>query len=433
MKSKKLWALLFGVVFLLGTISLKPPENKKPTNNQLQPWKQGYLDIHHINTGHGDAAFFIFPDGTTMLFDAGDMDDELFNDKWSPLRATSIHPSDSLNAGGWIAHYIRQVMPRERAPQIDYAVISHFHSDHYGNVKSTSASPVEHPYKLTGITEVGHQIPIGVLIDRNYPNYDYPVDLRAQYQSNATFQNYLSFIDYHSQNGQLATASLVPGSSKQITLDHAPEKYPNFLVQNVKANGVIWTGQGEETFEYFLADSVIDENGGFNENPLSLALRISYGSFDYFTGGDMTGMQGYGQPWWFDVETPVAKVVGEVEVTTMNHHGNRDATNWNFLKSLNPRVVLQQSWCSDHPGQEVFHRIQSLELNHRDQVDIFATNIHPQTKGTYGPWFTKAYKSMEGHILVRVLPGGNEFYVMVLDDEDPEAPIKSTHGPYYCN
>jgi len=40
----------------------------------LPAWQEGYLDIHHINTGHGDAAFYIFPDGTTMLLDVGEMD-----------------------------------------------------------------------------------------------------------------------------------------------------------------------------------------------------------------------------------------------------------------------------------------------------------------------------------------------------------------------
>ena len=36
----------------------------------LPRWQRGMLDIHQINTGTGDAAFFIFPDGTTMLLDA---------------------------------------------------------------------------------------------------------------------------------------------------------------------------------------------------------------------------------------------------------------------------------------------------------------------------------------------------------------------------
>ena len=47
------------------TITILPFED-------FEPWKPGFLDIHHINTGRGDATFFIFPDGTNMLFDAGD-------------------------------------------------------------------------------------------------------------------------------------------------------------------------------------------------------------------------------------------------------------------------------------------------------------------------------------------------------------------------
>jgi hypothetical protein len=33
---------------------------------KLSPWSLGTLDIHQIQTGHGNAAFLIFPDGTTI-------------------------------------------------------------------------------------------------------------------------------------------------------------------------------------------------------------------------------------------------------------------------------------------------------------------------------------------------------------------------------
>jgi len=171
---------------------------------------------------------------------------------------------------------------------------------------------------------------------------------------------------------------------------------------------------------------VTDARGKFNENPLSLALKISYGNFDYFTGGDMTGMQGYGQPEWFDVETPVAKVLGIVEVMTLNHHGIRDATNQNFVSALHPQVAIQQSWCSDHPGMEVFYRLNDLD----PAPDFFATNMHEATQITYGPWFTKAYKSMQGHVMVRVMPGGDKYYVFVLSDENPKLQVKRRFGPY---
>ena len=38
----------------------------------LPEWKEGYLDIHTIATGRGDAALIVMPDGTSMMIDAGD-------------------------------------------------------------------------------------------------------------------------------------------------------------------------------------------------------------------------------------------------------------------------------------------------------------------------------------------------------------------------
>ncbi|MBQ1336712.1 MAG: hypothetical protein IIY32_00195, partial [Thermoguttaceae bacterium] len=35
-------------------------------------WQEGELDLHIIHTGAGDNAFHVFPDGTTVLLDAGD-------------------------------------------------------------------------------------------------------------------------------------------------------------------------------------------------------------------------------------------------------------------------------------------------------------------------------------------------------------------------
>src|SRR5690554_6729158 len=43
-------------------------------NNPLPAWEKGYLDIHFINTGRGDAAFIVMPDGSSLLVDAGDLD-----------------------------------------------------------------------------------------------------------------------------------------------------------------------------------------------------------------------------------------------------------------------------------------------------------------------------------------------------------------------
>ena len=392
-------------------------------------WTKGYLDIHHINTGRGNATFCIFPDGTNLLIDAGDIIDSLFA-KNSPLTVTRPYPDSLKSAGTRIADYIRQVLPSFEPKVIDYALITHFHGDHYGVITSRSKISASGAYALSGITEVGDQIQIRKLIDRNYPNYDFPVDLNQAYRSEpSSFLNYRRFIDYQRRNGGMDIESLVVGSARQIILKRASE-FPNFFVRGVKANGDIWSGRGDTAYQYFTADSILDKQGKFNENPLSLAIKITYGKFDYFTGGDNTGLQGFGLPRWVDVETPIANAVGKTDVTTLNHHGNRDATNENFLRKLQPRVVVEQSWCSDQPGQEVMHRLTSNYI-YEDEKSIFATNIQNATKQTLGFWLTRGYKSLFGHIIVRVLPGGEQYYVMIAQTMNDTVKITSVYGPYF--
>ena len=47
------------------------PDAEKFEVGQVMPaWAEGYMDIHSINGGRGEAFYYIFPDGTTMLVDA---------------------------------------------------------------------------------------------------------------------------------------------------------------------------------------------------------------------------------------------------------------------------------------------------------------------------------------------------------------------------
>ena len=71
---------------------------------QLPPWENGMLDIHHINTGRGDATFFIFPDATTLLVDAGDMSET--HSRTLSARNAEQKPDNSKTAPEWIVDYI---------------------------------------------------------------------------------------------------------------------------------------------------------------------------------------------------------------------------------------------------------------------------------------------------------------------------------------
>ena len=381
------------------------------TEKKVENWKEGFLDIHFINTGSGNTNFLVLPDGTTLLIDAGILNRVAFEKKYAPLKVTAPVPNDTHSPAEWIALYIQNAMPKQRKPTIDYALITHFHDDHYGS-----------------LVELGKMIPIKNMIDRAYPNYNFPLDLKTFLAKDTIFQNYLTFL----KDFNVSTQSLKAGSHSQIKPLVAPEKHPNFHIRNVKANGTIWTGKGDETLEYFKAEDMTTfYKGRNNENPLSLALKITYGDFDFFAGGDNTGLQGFGMPTWFDVETPMAKAVGKVEAMTLNHHGNRDATNDFFINTLDPKVVIQQLWCSDHPGQEVYQRLIYKDENTEGGRDIFTTNMHAETLVTYGPWFKDNYKNTKGHLLIRVQPDGKQYNVYVLDETRQDLTIKQVFGAYF--
>jgi hypothetical protein len=394
---------------------------------QLPAWREGYLDIHHISTGRGNAAFLVLPDGTTMLIDAGAADPD-FVRSVAPLKAFPPKPDASRTPGAWIADYIRQFAPPGRAPVIDYALITHFHTDHMGTLTEASPPSAKGPYRLTGITEVGDLLPIGVLIDRAAPAYKAPVDLRACTEGNdgRSLANYLAFADWRLAHGQ-KVVGLAPGKLDQIALIHAKDRYPTFHIRNVASSGRLWTGRGDEVTDYIPWSDIKDCR--FDENPFSNVLKLSYGKFDYYTGGDIPGVPSYDQPWWRDIETPVAAAVGPVDVMVLDHHGNRDTVNANMLRALRPRVMVQQNWLSAQPGEEVVVRMASQGL-YPGPRDVFATGMAEETRVAIGPIMDKIYKSYSGHVVVRVEPGGERYWVYVLDDDDPRRAVRQVFGPY---
>ena len=88
-------------------------------------WKEGEMEIHHIYTGRGESNFMIFPDGTTMLVDAGDWDPDDYP------KMCELLPDSTQRAGEWIARYVKHMNPNKEC--VDYLMVSHFHSDHTGD------------------------------------------------------------------------------------------------------------------------------------------------------------------------------------------------------------------------------------------------------------------------------------------------------------
>ncbi|HXO74409.1 MAG TPA: hypothetical protein VN824_04245, partial [Puia sp.] len=62
--------------------------------------------------------------------------------------------------------------------------------------------------------------------------------------------------------------------------------------------------------------------------------------------------------------------------------------------------------------------------------DLFATNMMEANQLVIGPLIDKSYRSLQGHIVVRVLPGGKTYYIIILDDSQADLRVKKVFGPY---
>lgn len=382
----------------------------------LPLWKEGVLDIHHISTGKGESAFFMLPDGTTLLVDVG-----VHTRPKSPKEA-SARPNEGRAPGEWIARYIHHMLQQREEKVIDYAVLTHFDGDHMGGVLPDMPRSRDGGYLLSGITEIPEFISIKKIMDRGWPDYSWPKPLVREQVT-----NYRTFLQWQIANKEVKVERFQAGKNDQLSLLNNPSKYPNFEIRNIVVNGEAWTGFGTAIENHFPAVDSLSEHLP-TENMSSLAFRMSYGEFDYFTGGDLLGVPYPGNPSWYDIETPVAKVTGPVDVCVLNHHGHYDSSNEFFLGALRPRVQIIQAWDYLHPSSETLKRLLSTDV-YPGSRDIFATNIIDLTREMVGPPINEL-KSQQGHIVVRVDEGGGTYNIYILDDSRESFIVKAIHGPY---
>jgi hypothetical protein len=407
---------LLGILFSVSALSAIGAQEVQDDviGQPLTPWSEGALDIHHISTGKGNATFVIFPDGTTLLVDAGA--------STIPIPYATARPDDSRRPGEWIARYIEHFHPGP-SPVLDYVLLTHFDPDHIGFVDQNSPLSSSGAYRLSGITDVGERIAIRTLIDRGSPDYDYPRPL-----TNEIVDNYRHFLADHSSHPGMRVERFIPGRNDQITLQYDPTGFPGFEVRNLASNGVVWTGVDTNTRQQVPSLESLAPEDFPSENLLSNAIRVSYGPFDYYNGGDLTGIPNIGNPQWQNMETPVARAMGPVDVHVVNHHGSIDPASPFFLATLRPRVHIIPAWSPTHPAPSVLKRLLS-ERAYPGPRDVFILEFREPTKATIGAR-AEQVKSDGGHVVVRVNPGGASYRVFVLDNSSESFTVKAIHGPY---
>jgi beta-lactamase superfamily II metal-dependent hydrolase len=412
--------------FLSGTLALFACElipsqtfgsvrNPSDESSHFEPWQRGFLDIHHISTGRGNSVLVISPDGTSILIDAGAVKGPA--DAMVPAR-----PNPSRRPGEWIGRYARHHLRTSPRQELDYAVLTHFHGDHIGDVTPDCPAAPAGDYRLTGITDVAELLNIRKIIDRGFPNCDYPTP-----STDDGVTNYIRFVHSIEKRGA-EIQKFNAGSFRQIALQHSQSDYPNFAVRNLAANGEVWTGQNERTRQLFPPLSTLKPEEYPMENSCSIAMRFDYGAFRYYIGGDLTCDTRFGTTPWLDVETPVARVAGPVNVSALNHHGYFDSTGPEFVRQMRSRIYVVQAWHASHPALSVLDRLYS-PLLYRGDRDVLATGL-TEAASLAGARFSDKMLSQHGHVIIRVSQQGRQYQVIVLDDGKEEGDVKANFGPY---
>lgn len=140
-------------------------------------------------------------------------------------------------------------------------------------------------------------------------------------------------------------------------------------------------------------------------NDRSVGLLVEWGEFRYVIAGDLGG---YASTSTTDVESPLAALIGDIDVVRVSHHGSRFSTNPNWLNTLAPEAaILSVGNGNDygHPAPEVLDRLTGADA----AVTVPPLDIWLTEKGSAPAPFTG-----EGNVEISVRPTvyriGNQLY-----------------------
>ncbi len=98
------------------------------------------------------------------------------------------------------------------------------------------------------------------------------------------------------------------------------------------------------------------------ENEACIGLLIQYGTFRYFTAGDLTGGGTTGGIETKDMETIAGEIIGDIDILHLGHHGSENSTHGTFLAKIKPEaVVISVGRNNDyhHPARSVLKRLET--------------------------------------------------------------------------
>lgn len=376
----------------------------------LPAWKRGEFQVHFIYTGVGEAAFWILPDGTTMLVDCGCH--PAIN---RGALAVQVLPNGKRHSGEWVARYVTRVNPH--AAKVDYMLLTHYHNDHAGS-DTWGAGRValghDESLCLSGFAQAAETLKFGKAFDRGVaigaiPMQDLPLSEDALSHMRKTYR-------FLRERDGLKTEMFKVGAVNQVAQLREGGAFPGFRITNICGNGRILRRDG--TIRDLYAD--VGNVPWLNENGMSLGMIAEYGPFRLFSAGDFGTSFALKDGTSRDLEVELAKELDPVDVAKINHHGHHACPD-PFVAALRPRVWTACVWDQLHCTADTMARICS-RANYPGER-LVAPGIFPaerQIEDAKAPWLADvAPEAFRGaHVVLTVAPGGKTYTVAFVTARD---------------
>ncbi|MBS1150300.1 MAG: hypothetical protein H6Q89_1998 [Myxococcaceae bacterium] len=313
-------ARLGGVLLLLGLVLLPACATngrKRPSRDRATRITEAPLRFVFIDLGQADAMLVVYR-GKSLLMDSGE--------SRTPEDAEKYHV---------VGQRLEELTGKRH---VDYFVVTHYHRDHIGDEKELTG--LFGLIALDGVT-------VGTLIDRGPDNYG---------ESGEKGETQLGYERAVPQ--WLQTKKVL--AHKVIAVNEKVDLGEGLSIDVVATNG---NGLLEA-----LAKSNPAELDGWpaSENDYSVGLKFTFGDFELFAGGDLTGLTqhrdfGNKQEGYHDIESSTAERVGDVEVYRADHHGSAHSSNECFMSVLHPEVSIISTGENNygHPAKRAYDAMAS--------------------------------------------------------------------------